>query len=224
MTFSSQKSKRAFSLLELLVVIGIICIMGGLVAPSVMLIGSAKFSGNVSEVKSLLELARQTAVAKNTYTWVLFYQISEPQGVQLIAAAIESKDGTDSIAWTQYNGSLPDQTLGFITKISTFPQTRIQNAGTFTSSLIRSLPEPIASPENDLATAVSVAINTPGNGDLTFQKAVRFSPSGMAENGHGIISFVEFGLQEVKGTVPSAQQVAVLRIVGPSGNSVVYQP
>ena len=101
----SQRERSAFTLLELLVVIGIIALLMVLVVPAFTNIKSA---GDVTSaaytVKGVLDTARTYAKANNTYTWVGFYEenVSNPASPnsdtpkvgRLIMSIVASKDGT----------------------------------------------------------------------------------------------------------------------------------
>jgi prepilin-type N-terminal cleavage/methylation domain-containing protein len=101
--------KDGFTLLELLVVMGIIAILMVLVVPAFTNIKSA---GDVTSaaytIKGVLDTARTYAKANNTYTWVGFYEedVSQPSVIpagdprcascvgRLIMSIVASKDGT----------------------------------------------------------------------------------------------------------------------------------
>ena len=101
----SQRERSAFTLLELLIVIGIIALLMVLVVPAFTNIKSA---GDVTSaaytVKGVLDTARTYAKANNTYTWVGFYEenVSNPASPnsdtpkvgRLIMSIVASKDGT----------------------------------------------------------------------------------------------------------------------------------
>ncbi len=95
--------RNAFTLLELMVVIGIIAILMVLVVPAFTTLKSA---GDVTSaaytIKGVLEQARTYAMANNTYTWVGFYEedVSQPStnpptpGVgRLVMSIVAAKDG-----------------------------------------------------------------------------------------------------------------------------------
>src|SRR5438128_1122631 len=76
--FTLPKSRvrpSAFTLVEMLVVIAIIALLMVLVAPAFT---SLKGAGDVTNaaytIKGVLEQARTTAMASNTYSWVGFYE------------------------------------------------------------------------------------------------------------------------------------------------------
>jgi prepilin-type N-terminal cleavage/methylation domain-containing protein len=95
------ESVRGFTLLELLIVLGIVAMLMLLIAPAFTTI---KSSGDVTSaaytVKGVLDTARTYAKANNTYTWVGFYEedLSNPPtaGVgRLVMSVVASKDGTN---------------------------------------------------------------------------------------------------------------------------------
>jgi prepilin-type N-terminal cleavage/methylation domain-containing protein len=94
-----------FTLLELLIVVGIIAVLMVLIVPAFTNIKSA---GNVTSaaytIKGVLDTARTYAKANNTYTWVGFYEedVSQPStnpstpGVgRLVMSIVASRDGTN---------------------------------------------------------------------------------------------------------------------------------
>jgi prepilin-type N-terminal cleavage/methylation domain-containing protein len=94
-----------FTLLELLIVIGIIALLMVLIVPAFTNIKSA---GDVTSaaytIKSVLDTARTYAKANDTYTWVGFYEESvanpaspnsnQPPIGRLVMSIVASKDGT----------------------------------------------------------------------------------------------------------------------------------
>ncbi len=127
---------RAFTLIELMVVIGIIVVLMGLLVPAFK---GMKSAGDVTSaaytIKGILDQARTHAIANNTYTWVGFYEedgsvpsaspTATPGTGRIVVSVVASKDGT-----TVYNPNRtvnPDpidptrlNQLGKLTKIENF--------------------------------------------------------------------------------------------------------
>src|SRR5271156_3169623 len=93
----SQPKKRAFSLVEMLVVITTVAILTVVAIPSLMgPTSSGRMNSNLLEISSLLERARQYAIAQNTYVWVVFQPATNSSGMKTLTVAIvASNDGTD---------------------------------------------------------------------------------------------------------------------------------
>ncbi len=98
--FVKRGSCRGFTLLELLIVVGIIAVLLVLIAPAFT---SLKSAGDVTSaaytIKGVLDTARTYAKANNTYTWVGFFEedISNPPNAgtgRLVMSIVASKDGT----------------------------------------------------------------------------------------------------------------------------------
>src|SRR5438876_6479671 len=93
---------RAFTLIEMLVVMGIIAILMVLLAPAFTSIKSAgDVTGAAYTIKGVLDTARTYAKANNTYTWVGFLEENvslttpaSPGSGRLVMSIVASKDGT----------------------------------------------------------------------------------------------------------------------------------
>jgi prepilin-type N-terminal cleavage/methylation domain-containing protein len=104
---SRQQRERAsaFTLLELLIVVGIIAILLVLLAPAFTNIKSA---GDVTSaaytIKGVLDTARTYAKGNNTYVWVGFFEedgsipsaspTATPGNGRVVISTVASKDGT----------------------------------------------------------------------------------------------------------------------------------
>src|SRR5207247_10969850 len=103
-TLNSQRCRAAFTLIELMIVVGIIAVLLVLIAPAFTNIKSGTDVTTAAyTIKGVLETARTYAKANNTYTWVGFYEEDVSQsstnpatsGVgRLVMSIAASKDGT----------------------------------------------------------------------------------------------------------------------------------
>jgi len=105
---SSQRAggacERAFTLVELVVVIGIMVLLAALMTPAFTTIkGAGDVTSAAYTIKGVLDQARTYAMSNNTYTWVGFYEedASQPstnpatQGSgRVVMSMVASKDGT----------------------------------------------------------------------------------------------------------------------------------
>jgi uncharacterized protein (TIGR02596 family) len=75
----SRSSSRAFTLIELLVVVGLIAVIFMLIVPSVssMMLGS-RVTHSANQIVGALDIARQTAIARNHTIEVRFYKYANP--------------------------------------------------------------------------------------------------------------------------------------------------
>jgi prepilin-type N-terminal cleavage/methylation domain-containing protein len=87
-----------FTLVELLVVIGIMLILLSASIPAVQNLGVSRGIGTAaSQISSALELAKSTAVSRNTYVWVGFATVTNTSGNLETCVGIKmSKDGSST--------------------------------------------------------------------------------------------------------------------------------
>jgi prepilin-type N-terminal cleavage/methylation domain-containing protein len=234
MRFPSRQ-QRGFTLVEMLVVISTVALLTVIAAPA--LIGptsSGRMNSNLLQLSGLLEQARQYAIAQNTYVWVAFAPGTNSTGLKTRSVAlVASNDGTDpaspsSWAGNSY-GTVPNAQIGLISNIITLRQISLLNAGTFGASVMPSLP---ATPAPVTSTANSVASNSSGFFELqipgtsaaqAFTEAVEFTPTGEVRNGSNPVDLVDLDCQPERGTSADANNVAVIRVNGLTGESVIYR-
>src|SRR5207248_2473818 len=97
--------RGSFTLLELLIVIGIIGLLLVLIAPAFTSIkGGTDVTSVAYTIQGVLDTARTYAKANNTYTWVGFYEengssespnSNQPPVGRVIMSIVASKDGTN---------------------------------------------------------------------------------------------------------------------------------
>jgi type II secretory pathway pseudopilin PulG len=237
---SSQRAggacERAFSLVELTVVIGIMVLLAALLAPAFTSIKSAgDVAGASYTVKGVLEQARAYAMANNTYTWVGVFEedASQPStnpatgGIgRLVISVVASKDGT-----TIYSGILSSPA-------TELDPTRLIQIGKLTKIdqiHLKTFPDPTASPPPDNfstrpvpgatggSNTARIGDASPDNPSLspfrypvtsaaqyTFTKAIQFSPRGEARidnNNYSLKSVIEIGVQPAHGVTPEPSPV-----------------
>jgi len=144
-----RERASAFTLLELLIVVGIIGLLMVLIAPAFTTIkGGTDVTSAAYTIKGVLDTARTYAKANNTYTWVGFYEedVSQPSanpaplGIgRIVISIIASKDGT-MLYTPPLTGlvTLPSANLIQVGKL-----TKIENAH------LKTFPDPTATPPPD---------------------------------------------------------------------------
>ncbi|XHR27099.1 MAG: Tfp pilus assembly protein FimT/FimU [Chthoniobacteraceae bacterium] len=99
-----RRSASAFTLLELLVTLGVVSLLFALVAPAIKgMTSAADLTRAAYTIQGALDQARMYAVANNTYTWVGFFEEDNAQPSQtpavpgvgrVVIALVASRDGS----------------------------------------------------------------------------------------------------------------------------------
>ena len=239
--FTLQKQREracAFTLLELLIVMGIVGLLMVLIAPAVTGIkGGTDVTNAAYTIKGVLDTARTYAKANNTYTWVGFSgSIGSNLTGNVALVAVASKDGTDLGTGVNQAGNRVDITTSVtpIGKVMRLENAHIGDTGP---------PQPSPSPAPEFETRASVdpsyRISTSGDSDYyfteqgtTFNRWIRFSPRGEAVVKGGdtqITQYAEVGLLPTHGTIlaatinPATGNLVAIQISGFGGNVRIYR-
>lgn len=202
----------AFTLVEMLVVIGIIVALSALVVPAFNAISGGKDVQNTAwEVSGLLDQARGYAMAENTHVWVGLRQESEA----LLVGVVASRDGSENTSAANLSQIHNGLTLENVELKDGLPPYGGRPVGT-------------AEGVNDVATATS-AISFQarvGGVDRTFTgSVVEFKPSGESRiAGESLARWLEIGLQPTRGEVEIENNSAVVQIAGVSGHTRIFRP
>ena len=227
-----RERASAFTLLELLIVVGIIALLLVLIAPAFTTIkGGTDVTNAAYTIKSALDTARAYAKANNTYTWVGFAgSIGATITGQVQVAIVASKDGTDL---GTSNPGTSDITANVtpVGKLVRIDNIDIGNTGAPTSD----------GTEFESRPAVDDAYRVSSSGDthypfttqqVTFNRWIRFSPRGEAVVKGGdtqIAHYAEVGVLPTHGTTlaattnPASGNLVAIQIGGFGGNVRIYR-
>jgi prepilin-type N-terminal cleavage/methylation domain-containing protein len=236
LTFVERGRCRGFTLLELLIVVGIIAVLLVLIVPAFTTI---KSGGDVTSaaytVKGALDTARTYAKANNTYTWVGFAGSIGPNLPANVTGEVEvaivaSKDGTN--LWSA-NNSLPAASLTQVGKMITLNNIHIGDTG---------VPQNNGTEFESRATVdvdhrISTSANTPYPFTVqgtTFNKWIQFSPRGEAlvhGGNFSIVKAAEVGVLPTHGTALAVTQngnlwlgnVVAIQVGGFTGDVKIYR-
>ena len=228
---STLQPRAGFTLLELLIVVGIMGLLLVLIAPAFTTIkGGNDVTSAAYTIKSVLDTARTYAKANNTYTWVGFYEedVSQPStnpptaGVgRLVMSIVASKDGTNVYGSTGA-GTIDATRLIQVGKLIKTENVHVPlfalGTGTGNTFDARPSPSPASDANNsrfgelNAASPNTAPLTTPHNfqypagnaaAQYTFSRLLEFTPRGESRViGDSVIRrVVEIGLIQTHGNV-----------------------
>jgi prepilin-type N-terminal cleavage/methylation domain-containing protein len=91
---SALRSKRGFSLMELMCVIAIISLLASMSWPSIVgMVSGNRLSNNAYELSGLVQQARTAALTEHTYVWLGFYSYTQNGAPALMVASVVGNSG-----------------------------------------------------------------------------------------------------------------------------------
>jgi type II secretory pathway pseudopilin PulG len=244
-TVKQRERPGAFTLLEILLVTGIIAIMMVLLVPAFTSIktGSDVTSATYT-IKGVLDQACTYAKTNNTYTWVGFFEenvASTTPGTggvgRLVMSIVASKDGTN-VATTGQMASTSLIQVGKLTKIdnvhlaatadgTNLPQGSNQPPGTTFDAR-----PTVASTYclGDTTSSTPFLYPLSGTTQYTFTKAVQFSSDGEARVSNNTyspqpVTVAEIGLRQTHATTVdmTSPNLVAIQVGGAGGDVTIYR-
>ena len=239
----SDHGRGAFSLLEMLVVVGIIVAVMALARPA---FEAMKHSSDITQtaysLSGTLEQARAYATANNTYAWVGFFEedisgLAGAPGVgRVVLSVVASKDGTkvysDANPDPAAPADFPPGRLLQIGNIVNLEHTHLETlaAGDVTRPSVPLARYQVADAAFEKRDAVTnrATFGYPlgGTGKYTFSKIIQFSPQGDATKiADNLTQWMEIGLRPTHGNAidTNSRNVVAIQVWGGGGQIQIYR-
>jgi len=244
-----RERASAFTLLELMIVVGIVSMLMLLIAPAFTTIkGGTDVTSAAYTIKGVLDTARTYAKANNTYVWVGFLEENTanpaspnsdtPAIGRIVMSIVASKDGTT--VYDPNNLATIDPTrliqVGKLTKINNLHLWTHTDSPNGMGSTFDTRPNVLAtycigdsSPANS-ATPFQYPVASPApSAQYTFRKAIQISPKGHTQvnnNSNSPQRAAEIAFEATHGpTAPSSipADVVAVQINGFAGDVTIYR-
>ncbi len=226
---SHGENRRAFSLVELMVVMAIMAIVIGLTGPALTaLLGSNGISAGASGLAEQLDRARAYAVARQTYVYVGLgnFRGSAPDnqgqaGVGRVGVFTVTSPTGSSVVPADISNCRP------IGRMERLNGVMIGKVSSRTGGLERPNNASVVSLEEGATVSPPMTYPLIGATQFAFPWVLEFSPQGMVRilgrpNQPGL---VEIGLQAVRGDQAGVDpNVAVIQLSGLIGRITVFRP
>lgn len=226
--------RRAFSLVELLTVVGIVALLGSATLPLVDRLGSASgASGGAAVLSQALSEARAYAVSKRTYTYVVLggFKAESRSGPQeagnarLAVGILATDDGMP------LSGPAVDPARArFVSRITTVNNASLGSISSREGGLAdREGSAAVEDFQSLTASGPEIAYPLSGTARYTFpRRVIEFAPDGTARpaGAAGIPRALEIGLFPSRGerVLDQAADVSVVQLNGLTGGASVYRP
>jgi prepilin-type N-terminal cleavage/methylation domain-containing protein len=223
----------AFSLIELLSVVAIIGLLASVTMPAISSLARGGDTNRaVSGIAGTLDLAREYAVARNTYTWVVLApDPSASSGASLYAVILASHDGSntpdgvttiDLDVSATFDLSSNAANIGVVHKVAVFPNVALE---ALTSSPAPASPfsvDPNANVRFRLPASSAKSVSFI-NSNPSAQRVVQFAPNGQARVSGSLAQMIELGLKPLKGSVRDEANASAIQVSGMTGRTQVYR-
>lgn len=247
----THRPATGFTLIEILVVMGMISVLLALVVPAFNSVNTSRQMKLAAyDIQGLLDTARAYAKANNTYTWVGFYEedastnSTKPATAgtgRVVVSTVASKDGTamypvdgDQVALTAANLVQ----IGNLVKIGNVHLDVLTQSDVPSRTVVTNTSYQVGStdfgnhmsPSTGASGSNQVTFNYPLSGNATaytFVKVIQFNPLGDATKiVESPTPLIEIGLRPTRSATVDAvsRDKIALQIAGIGGAVRMYQP